>query len=820
MLLPKRFKLFYTSSISIIAVVCCGTPAFAQIPGDEGDEIVVTAERIRGSVETDVPPVEEIDEKDIASYGAGSIADIVAAVAPQSGSGRGRGGGMPIILLNSQRISGFRELRDLPPEAIKRVQIFPEEVALQYGFRPDQRVINFILKDNFASASASIEAQLPEDGGFSSQEFENNITRIGAKTRLNIDVEYEQQNMLTENERNIIANPASTTFEYDGDVSEFRSLLPDTERFEINGNWSRSLAPQTNLSLNANYQLEGSSRLLGLPAASLLVPGTSPFSLTGNDVTINRYFDTPRALEQESEAHTAKFGFSFNTLLAGWRMALTGDYARVNSSVKTTRNADFTNLRAGVLAGTLDPYASDFGSDLLFQAADTTDSLNQSLAVANTFSGHLFQLPAGPVQMTLRTGFNRETLSSASIRSNIFSTTDLRRNNVNGAVNIELPLVERDIGTLGFLGELSINGNYGLSELSDFGRLTEYGTGLRWSPVKGVTLQALVIGDENAPSISQLGSPVLVTPNTAFFDFTRNETVFVDLISGGNAALVGEKRRDFKLSLNVSPAKINRLNLQVEYYRNNSHNTSSSFPILTPEIEAAYPGRVVRDAGGQLISVDKRPVNFDQEKSQSIRWGFNFSGSLGREQQRAEGGDRRQAGPAGPESGPAGRFGRPPSRWQIALYHTWRFEDKVVIRPGVPELDLLNGSATSAQGGSPHNELELSGGLFANGFGMRVNGNYRGATRVNGSGMAGSSDLKFSDLATLNLRFFINLDDRGNLTKKIPILKGSRIAISLDNALNDFTVVQDQSGIVPLSYQRGYLDPRGRLFEIDFRKRF
>jgi hypothetical protein len=129
-------------------------------------EIIVTAERIRGSVDTDVPPVEQLNEADIASLGASSLTDVVAAVAPQANSGRGRGGGMPIILLNGQRVSGFRELRDLPPEAIRQVQIFPEEVALKYGFRPDQRVINFILKDNFASFASELERAQPQDGGF------------------------------------------------------------------------------------------------------------------------------------------------------------------------------------------------------------------------------------------------------------------------------------------------------------------------------------------------------------------------------------------------------------------------------------------------------------------------------------------------------------------------------------------------------------------------------------------------------------------------------------------------------------------------------
>jgi len=132
-----------------------GTTAAPEITSEADEEqagdIVVIAERIRGAVDTDVPPVEVLNEADIAAAGAGSLTDLLAAVAPQTNSGRGRGGGQPVILLNGQRISGFREIRDLPPEAIKQVQVFPEEVALKYGFRPDQRVINFILKENFAS---------------------------------------------------------------------------------------------------------------------------------------------------------------------------------------------------------------------------------------------------------------------------------------------------------------------------------------------------------------------------------------------------------------------------------------------------------------------------------------------------------------------------------------------------------------------------------------------------------------------------------------------------------------------------------------------
>ena len=53
-------------------------------------------------------------------------------------------------MLNGQRISGFRELRDIPTEAIERPNL-SEEVALKYGYRADQSVVNFVLRERFRS---------------------------------------------------------------------------------------------------------------------------------------------------------------------------------------------------------------------------------------------------------------------------------------------------------------------------------------------------------------------------------------------------------------------------------------------------------------------------------------------------------------------------------------------------------------------------------------------------------------------------------------------------------------------------------------------
>lgn len=883
------------SSASLSALV--SVPAFAVqeadgaevITEDSETVIVVTAERVRGAVETDAKPIDELSEADVQALGGSSVADIVAAVAPQAGSGRGRGSGPPVILLNGQRISSFRDIRDLPPEAIKQVQIFPEEVALQYGYRPDQRVINFILKDNYASFNAEVEYAAPQKGGFDRQEFETTFTRIGKDNRFNIDIEFERRTKLTESERDVLSSAASAPYallgnitgfgaggEIDpalsalagqtvtvaavpsgtnptlaafatnanaaasGDIGEFRTLLPSFQRFQATTSWSKVLGPQTGLSLNASYELQDQQSLSGLPFATFTVQASSPFSPFGQDVTLNRYFQTPRPLDRDSKSQNLQFGAGFNTMAGGWRLNLTADYDYSDSESRSFINADYAALRTAVTLGIANPFAADFGRDLLFTNPDTTDNTSRALTVRGTLSGRLFMLPAGPVTMTFSSGMDRKNFNTFSVRRGVESNISLKRNRIQGAVNVEVPLIERGNGAFGFIGDLSVNGNYGMSDVSSFGRLTEYGAGVRWSPAKGLSFSASLIGDETAPTLSQLGNPLTLTPNVAYFDFQRGESRSIDLISGGNPALVAEKRRDIKLGVDWSPAFVEGLGLQFEYFRNRSSNTTASFPLLTPEIEAAFPDRVFRDANGQLIRLDQRPVNYAREKGERIRWGFNMSGSIGKQPQgggpMGMGGGGRGPGAGGPPGGGPGAGrpggggggrgpmgmpgGGPPSRWQIALYHTYRINEEILIRPGVPVLDLLGGSARDNLGGAPRHELTLSGGVFHKGLGLRLEGTYRNATRVDGNALTGSGDLRFGDLASLNAFLFINLDMRGNLTKKVPMLKGSRIAFRIENVLGTVMDVRDGAGNVPRSYQPGLLDPQGRVFEISFRKRF
>src|SRR4051794_2252658 len=143
-------------------------PDVGSPPDEYGDEpdIVVTGQRARGSVVGDIPAEDTLDSRDVRATGATNINELLEALAPQIGSARGRGGERPVLLLNGQRISSFRELRDIPTEAIERVEILPEEVALKYGYRADQKVVNIVLRPRFRSTVALLGANAATQGGY------------------------------------------------------------------------------------------------------------------------------------------------------------------------------------------------------------------------------------------------------------------------------------------------------------------------------------------------------------------------------------------------------------------------------------------------------------------------------------------------------------------------------------------------------------------------------------------------------------------------------------------------------------------------------
>lgn len=856
------------------------------------EDIVVTAERLPGSVLSDVPPDEVLDSTAIASFGASNLNDLVAQLAVQTRGNRGRGSGQPVVLLNGRRISGFQEIRNLPPEAIQRVEIFPEEVALEYGYAADQRVINFILRQNFSAIFGEVEGGGATGGGYWTYELEASLLQLTGRSRLNLTVNYEENSPLTESERDIIASrtiPLSASGavtgasggEIDpalsavagrpvtltgvptggGSLAAFAALadqvtpLDDGSRtlvagqgvWTIDGTFARPLGQQSGVSLNASYATTDSESVLGLSPVNLTVPAGVPGSPFGGPVLLSRVLDL-NPLLSVTDSNQFSGGASADGRLGRWRWSVTGRYDRGRTTTIVDLGVDTAALQAAVNAG-LNPFATTLPYQL--RSPDRFSTATDTADADAVLSGPLFDLPAGPVRSTLQGGIRRIDLNSRSERSGVVTLTDLGRTAINSSANLDIPIASRNDDVLPFLGDLSVNGSLRLRDVSDFALLTNWTVGLNWAPIERTNLILSWVGQEEAPGVSQLGAAVQVTPLRVFYDFVRGETALVTVTSGGNPDLLAETRRDFRAQFNWQPVRDLDLNFSASYARTRSANTTASFPLLTAEIEAAFPGRVTRDADGRLIAVDQRPVNFAATRGQQLRYGLTFARSFGMPARGAGGpggmmgvppGGGRPAGAGGPGAGgrpgggmggggrgPGGGFGGgmfgggQGGRWDVQLFHTVRFQDEILIRPGVPVLDLLNGSATGENGGSPRHEVEISGGRFFRGIGFRLNGTWRAPTRVDGSAIPGggfSDDLRFGSTFIANARVFVDFNQQAGLTRALPFLRNSRIRLGIDNIFNDIRTVRDESGVVPLRYQPGYVDPLGRTFEISFRKQF
>jgi len=836
-------------------------------------EVVVSGARQRGTVLGDIEPELVLDARDIRAYGANNITDLLEALAPQTGSAQGRSSGRPVVLLNGKRISGFREIRAIPTEAIERVEILPEEVALTYGYRADQRVVNFVLRERFRALTTEAGVSAATAGDRTTSQIASNALRIRGDERWTFDVQYQHATPVFESDRDIEPNT---------DDQAYRTLLARSDSGSVNGAVTRAFG-NVMATVNATVEASDSRSYLGLPTATFILPATNPYSTSASDVSFDRYIDALGAKARDSDSLSGHLGGSANGDLGDWRWTVTGNFDQTRSETVTQRGVDATAAQARITAGDpgLDPYGPLSASDLVRLPDDRSRSTTRTLDGEAVFNGTLYEAPAGPLNATFKGGFESISLDSRSERSGVVQTGDISRQTGSLQTSLNLPIASRRNEVLAAFGDLSANLNLQYEDLSDFGGLTTIGYGLTWSPVEPLRFIVSYTDEDGSPTVQQLNDPTIFTPNVATYDYATGQTVDVTRITGGNSALTADNRRVLKVGANWQPFEETDLRISADYVRSNTRDQVSSFPSLTPDIEAAFPDRFTRDLSGQLISIDARAVNFARADRQQIRWGFNYSrvirdtspapqitpelrarfeaerarriAARAREEGRqpeAPTGDQpapptgapgAEGGPPPGDSGPreGGRFGGPggggpggpggggggfggrgggarEGRLQFALYHTWRFQDEILIRDGLPVLDLLDGAAIGTSGGQPRHEVELQTGYSLNGLGARVNATWKAATDVNGT--LSSGDLHYSDQATVGVKFFADLTARPELISRFFWLRGSRISLDIDNLFDSRLEVRDALGNTPVGYQPDYLDPTGRTIKLSFRK--
>ncbi|HEX8419065.1 MAG TPA: TonB-dependent receptor, partial [Sphingomonas sp.] len=455
------------------APATAGAPVAQEPEGEVSDEpdIIVTGQRnLPGSVVGDIPPDQQLGPADIRSYGVSSVSDLLTELAPQTRSGAG---GAPVVLLDGRRIAGFQEIRDIPTEAIARVDILPEEVALKYGYSADQRVVNFVLRRRFRATTVEAANRIATEGGRTNPQGELDLLQIRNGGRFNVHAEYQEQSPLLESERSILAAPTEGTGSGTAfDQRPYRTLQNFSRDMSINTIYARPIG-SVSATLNAQIQATDSVGRFGLPTAQLSIPAGSPFATDGTATALTRVLDGGDfgPLKQRNAAITSHLGTTLTGVVSGWNWSLTGSYDRVESETITDVGVDTAAFQARLDAG--DPSANplsaltarDIGA-LPSNRGESTSSVGVVDALVN---GSLFELPAGKVSTAIRVGATTSDFSSRSFRSGLVQIGDVSRDGANGRINIDLPIASRSRDVLGAIGNFSLSANAAINQLSDFG---------------------------------------------------------------------------------------------------------------------------------------------------------------------------------------------------------------------------------------------------------------------------------------------------------------------------------------------------------------
>ncbi len=762
----------------ILLANAVAAPSYAQAV-EEDAEIVVTGQIQRGAVVGNIKPELQLSPADVRARGVSNVTELIADLAPQLRSGQGNG--QPVVLLEGRRISGFREVANLPSEAIARVDILPEEVALKYGYPAGQKVVNIVLRQRFRAFTVELSDRLATDGGGNQILGKFDFLRIQKGGRFTINVERETVGSVLESQRGINDGTGS---------GQFRTLIPASQQFTVGTTFSRTIFDTISATLNGEFKTDDSQASLGSSGPSLLPLGRT------------------------NGSQSAHAGATLNGTVANWRWTFTGNYDHADT-------ASFI----------------DRGINL---ATDQARSVSDAAALDFVVNGSPLRLPAGDVSTSLKFGASFSGFRAMSLRAGLSQAGSVTRDIADAQLNVDVPLTSRRDQVLPFIGDLSINGNYAARRLSDYGVLRTLGYGLTWSPIKPLNIIASITADEVAPTAQQLGNPTVATPGVRLFDFVRGETAFVTQITGGNRALRPSDRHVFKLAATLKPFAKTDIVFSADFTSTQTKAGIAALPPASLAAQAAFPDRYVRDGGGALIRVDARTVNFARADASQVRWGINFSKPLKTSQaqidaMRAAFQSRfpngippaGSAGPGGGQRGPGGGGGGlggsgfggggqgGGGRLNFAVYHTVHLTDSVSLRDSLPSIDLLNGG-TTGRGGQARHEVEVQVGIAKNGFGARITGDWQSATRVTGA--VATDDLRFSDLSTVNLRLFANVGQLPWAIKSAPWLRGTRISFGVNNLFNSRQRVTDGTGATPLNYRPGYLDPFGRTMRITIRK--
>lgn len=714
-------------------------------PAEQGEDIVVVAPRPDASVPGATPEL-VLDEHDIGAYGASTVGEVIDSLDATTG-------GPPIILMNG-RPASRSELASLPPEALRRMEVFSPDVAARLGYPPNQRVLNVVVRDNFQTTTVELHAGNVSHGHGPRSALSLADHRLSPGWRQSVSGKIEARDGFTRAEAGARA-PSGI------DDRAFHTAAPDSLMGELEGVWNRRFASSMNAVITANVT----------------------------------------ASESEGLASTDADGDAIRT----------ANTSNVNRLGLTLRGTHARTTRWDVSARMLDQASR---AEIFSTTPTRTDNETRTYDLSAGANGRLFEVDGSPSNWGLQALYSVTEIAGHTRSSTGHTTTHNTKTGASLNATSTVPIISRESVLGAMLGDVGILVSSGVEAQEGFDPTTTYAAGINWRPIENLHVTVQRGHSERTPDVNQLHAAPVQTPGVSVFDPATGEDALVTVTTGGNPALATEESRSLNVSASWSPSFLENLLLRMTYERSNVRNALSAFPDLSPAVETAFSDRVTRDGDGNLIGIDRRPVNFAERNSASLRMMMSL-------RRRAafivRDGAPDQAEGGADEPGARRRGGRGGEGFDVTLSYIRRLEDEVVLASGMAPIDLLQGASLGGESGGA-TRVVLEGGVNWRGLGLRLNGAWTDGYEVRGATRA--EDLEFSDVASLNMRAFFNFDARPELVAAWPFLEDARLSLQLDNLLDQTRRVRDADGQTPVAYQRALTAPDGRSWRVSFRKSF
>jgi iron complex outermembrane recepter protein len=272
----------------------------------------------------------------------------------------------------------------------------------------------------------------------------------------------------------------------------------------------------------------------------------------------------------------------------------------------------------------LDPFVSGaIGSSSLLNSLLGPDLLvyshGRKTAWDAQLRGKLFSLPTGSIDGVFGTELDRDELDINSVNFPTAPPDTRSRYNRNTAAvfgELRAPLLPPGNGVDNPL-VLGVAGRY--DHDSTFGGKTTPQIGLEWRPARDIAFHGGYSRAFKAPTLLEVYGATTSTPAFVLDPQKGNAEVPVTDFSGGNSHLQPETGHSSTAGIVFTPSILPEFKLSLTHWSITEDRSIQTLPEQTVlDNGSLFPGRITRDADGNLVSIDTSYLNFGQIQVRGI----------------------------------------------------------------------------------------------------------------------------------------------------------------------------------------------------------